>query len=418
MVFALTSCSQDLFEEQIKTSKYKVNYVDSKELKKNARLIESLKKDKLIHTNSLGKIVNDTINKFSIDTDLVKYLQGENFDSYTFKILEEEENYLDNLVLMSQIDGNYLPYIMRYSLTEQDRQALITGSPIDFTNKGKVFLLNNYNIVNDVLGKYSYSEECAMVYTWEEMVTYSIDPNQCDCWGLNETSVSHVLVGTLNCNDGGGGGSSDGSEIGTSPHGGGGGVAGSEFDDVWNSENNPPCPGDPIKNPEICPSSASNSKGGTYGCTRNAFTKCGGVAGKKKHGGVDVACPINQKVYAMYSGTVVSKRDSFENDQYAANSLGNYVEIESVINGEIIRIKYCHLGYVPTLATGLLSQGWPFALTGKSGNAGAKGVTPHIHIQAKKKVGNDWVEIDPLPLFDTNFNPDTQQPTGSKTNCN
>ena len=37
---------------------------------------------------------------------------------------------------------------------------------------------------------------------------------------------------------------------------------------------------------------------------------------------------------------------------------------------------------------------------------------------AKKKVGNEWVEIDPLPLFDTNFNSATHQPTGSKTNCN
>ena len=80
--------------------------------------------------------------------------------------------------------------------------------------------------------------------------------------------------------------------------------------------------------------------------------------------------------------------------------------------------SYSHLGYVEPTVGGYMSQGLPFALSGKSGNAAAKGVTPHLHLQAKKKVGNEWVEIDPLPLFDTNFNSATHQPTGSKTNCN
>lgn len=216
----LFGCSEDLFDEQINNSKFKVNYVDSKGLKKNVELLKSLKKERLIDSNISGRIINDPINNFSIDTDFVKHLQGENFDSYTFNIIEKEENYLDNLVLMSQNDGSYMPYVMRYSFTEQDKQALITGSPIDFTNKGKVLLLNDYNIVSSALGRLMYQEECNMTSTWEEVVTISHDPNQCDCYGPDYVTYSHVLVGSMTCDGGGGGSELD--DVATSPHGGGG----------------------------------------------------------------------------------------------------------------------------------------------------------------------------------------------------
>lgn len=220
IIFMLFGCSEDLFDEQINNSKFKVNYVDSKGLKKNVELLKSLKKERLIDSNISGRIINDPINNFSIDTDFVKHLQGENFDSYTFNIIEKEENYLDNLVLMSQNDGSYMPYVMRYSFTEQDKQALITGSPIDFTNKGKVLLLNDYNIVNSALGRLMYQEECNMTSTWEEVVTISHDPNQCDCYGPDYVTYSHVLVGSMTCDGGGGGSELD--DVATSPHGGGG----------------------------------------------------------------------------------------------------------------------------------------------------------------------------------------------------
>ena len=230
IVFMLFGCSEDLFDEQINDSKFKVNYVDSKGLKKNVELLKSLKKERLIDSNISGRIINDTINNFSIDTDFVKHLQGENFDSYTFKIIEKEESYLDNLVLMSQNDGSYMPYVMRYSFSEQDKLALILGTPIDFTNKGKVLLLNDFNIANNALGRLIYSEECNMTSSWEEVITISHDPNQCDCYGPDYVTYSHVLVGSMTCDGGGGGSELD--DVATSPHSGGEGSGTQTFPDT------------------------------------------------------------------------------------------------------------------------------------------------------------------------------------------
>ena len=76
----LFGCSEDLFDEQINNSKFKVNYVDSKGLKKNVELLKSLKKERLIDSNISGRIINDPINNFSIDTDLkCRMHQNHNF---------------------------------------------------------------------------------------------------------------------------------------------------------------------------------------------------------------------------------------------------------------------------------------------------------------------------------------------------
>ena len=332
----------------------------------------------------------------------------------------------ENLILKSNKTGCFDAILSQYNGTILNSNSLNPTEILSSINQNVNFIYLGQKTLSEINSKFSYNEECfepGYAYLSGNSCASGqhtfTDGSICDYWGTTDMATSggyvYTMVGVSCSNVAGGGGSDIGGGFSTGPNGGG---SGSGLDDIWNSDNNPPCQGDPVKNPKICPSSAGNTNGGTFGCTRNAFTKCGGVAGKKKHGGVDVSCPVNEKVYAMYSGTVVSKRDSFGNTQYAQNSLGNFVEIESVINGETIRIKYCHLGYVPTLATGLLSQGVPFALAGKSGNAGAKSVAAHIHIQAKKKIGNDWIEIDPLPLFDTNFDPNTNEPTGSKSNCN
>ena len=196
----LASCSEDLYETESNKSNYKVSYVNSVAIEKNKELLKTLKEKKIIKTNSLNRIIIDTVNNFSIDTDFVKFLQGPNFNSYTFKVIEQEENYLDNLVLVSHAGAPYSAFIMRYNLTEQEKIALNTGQTIDFTNKAKVLKLSNSNIANEALGKLIYYEECNWVSSWQEIIT--ITPCPIDgCWGAEwtGTSVSHVLVGSWVC---------------------------------------------------------------------------------------------------------------------------------------------------------------------------------------------------------------------------
>jgi hypothetical protein len=88
-IFSLFSCSEDLYETESNNSNYKVSYVNSVAIQNNKELVKILRNEKIIKTNSLNKIVIDTVNNFSIDTDFVKFLQGPNFNSYTFTIMEQ-----------------------------------------------------------------------------------------------------------------------------------------------------------------------------------------------------------------------------------------------------------------------------------------------------------------------------------------
>ncbi|CAM4358872.1 hypothetical protein [Flavobacterium terrigena] len=226
MIFVQFSCSEELYEEKINQTSYSVRYVNSEFYKKNKSLINTLEHNKI---NNISKIINDTINGITIDTDLVKYVESQENNSYTFMVLNQDGNFLDNLVLMSQSDGTYQPYLLRHYLSSLEINALNTNQNINFTNKTKVFKITESNIVTDVFDKIGL-EDCVVNYTTEEVVTLTpID--QCDCFPTAfEESFSHVLIGDMICTQGGGGGG--GSEIVTSPHSIGGGGPVTPCDDL------------------------------------------------------------------------------------------------------------------------------------------------------------------------------------------
>lgn len=181
-------------------------------------------------------------------------------------------------------------------------------------------------------------------------------------------------------------------------------------------EKDKPCPGDPLKKPKICPSSPTNQEGGTYGCTRKDPNRtCDGYVGKKRHNGLDLSGNVNDKVYNMYSGTVVSMRNNMGTTEYRANSLGNYIEIESVVNGETIRIKYCHMGNINVQIGSQVVQGAWIGGIGRSGNAGAKGVSTHLHLQSSIKVGGNFEITNPINFLSTQFDENSLEPIN---NCN
>lgn len=171
-----------------------------------------------------------------------------------------------------------------------------------------------------------------------------------------------------------------------------------------------PCAGDPVANPEIVSSGSSGKKGGTFGCTRTANTSCGGVYGKKNHDGLDIKAGVNKSVFAMYSGTISSIRNTFSPGEYKQNSYGNFVVITTVINGVTRNIKYNPLNNV-SVTQGPINVGDIIGLTGNTGNANnpkAKvKVIPHIHLQV---FNSNWSQsLDPEDYlktkFDSNYNP-------------
>jgi len=169
-----------------------------------------------------------------------------------------------------------------------------------------------------------------------------------------------------------------------------------------------PCPGNPVKNPEIVSSGASGKKGGTFGCTRADNTTCGGVYGRKKHDGLDIKADVNENAFAMYSGTISSIRNTFSPGEYKKDSYGNFVVITTVINGITYNIKYNHLNSVSVVKGQTIKVGDIIGLTGNTGNANPPNskVIPHIHLQV---FNSNWSqslnpEIYLQTKFDSNYN--------------
>lgn len=175
-----------------------------------------------------------------------------------------------------------------------------------------------------------------------------------------------------------------------------------------------PCPGDPIENVEIVKPGASGLKGGTFGCTRFNSTKtCGGVKGKKKHDGMDIKADVNTPTFSMYDGEVSQIRNSFSPGQYLYGSYGNFVITKSTINGQTVFMKYNHLNQVLVSVGDKVKAGQIIGMNGNTGNAAAKGVTPHIHLQV---FNTAWKSINPIDFLKTKF--DSNFESIKSTDCN
>lgn len=103
----------------------------------------------------------------------------------------------------------------------------------------------------------------------------------------------------------------------------------------------------------------------------------------------------------MYKGKVSSLRNTFSEGEYKKNSYGNYIIIKSTVNGNTIYIRYNHLNKVSVKKDQDISVGQIIGLNGNTGNAAAKGVTPHIHIQI---LDSSWKSINPADYLKTKFN--------------
>jgi hypothetical protein len=175
------------------------------------------------------------------------------------------------------------------------------------------------------------------------------------------------------------------------------------------TNNTKPCAGDPVKNPTLAPSRPGNYKGGTFGYTRISET-----GDPKFHDGIDITAVPGTDIFSMYDGEITALQNSFAAGDYRKNSYGNYVEIRSTVNGQVVYLKFNHLDETAaSLSVGVtISQGNLIGKSGTTGNASRPGIIPHLHIQAKDTNRN---KTDPQPLFATKLDPET----GKGTNpCN
>jgi hypothetical protein len=367
------------------------------------------------------------------------------------KILEmDNKSYYNILIERAVVDSTYfenLFLIIDNSVAVEDVSAYIvkyTPSTISHNTTHHSFNFQGDIKVNPLVQRMTYNCYTVCVTICHDLVQNSeySEPHVLGIYCTGNNTTEECSTECKWTNDGGSSSDEDASTgqsdtgFGTNTSGGGSSSAGNASSppndcgvcnphlpvvpvkDLPEEEDfGPPCPGDPIKSPTICPSSIGNKAGGTYGCTRNNPEKtCEGYIGKKKHGGLDIQGKVNDHVYNMHSGKVISFRNTFGNVEYKKDSLGNFVEIESVVNGQVIRIKYCHLANVPQYGIGqIINQGIMIGDIGRSGNAGDPNVKTHLHLQTKQKNGTIWQPSNPINYLNTTFNSNFMPLT---TNCN
>lgn len=138
---------------------------------------------------------------------------------------------------------------------------------------------------------------------------------------------------------------------------------------------------------------------------------CGGVRGKKRHGGLDLKANENTPLKILYSGTVVDRTPA---SQITAprtrgkGAFGNVLVIQSTMpNGDIIKVRYAHMNTINVLFGATVTAGDFAGNSGKTGNARGKSVTAHVHIDVlKKQTNGSFTFVNPEDYIQTKFDND------------
>ena len=129
----------------------------------------------------------------------------------------------------------------------------------------------------------------------------------------------------------------------------------------------------------------------------------------RKHHGIDLKAVKKDDLMSILDGEVVTTKSTFKSDQYAANSFGNKVIIESKVRGSTVRIMYCHLDSVLVKEGDSVTNEDIIGKVGKTGNAAKMADSEvHVHIEAatggsSPSKGNNANRVNPELYMPTKF---------------
>jgi len=125
IVFMLSSCEKDLYEDALKESKINVEQISLKNQSSkviiNQKLYDAVSKLKRKNVN--GKIVFDSANNIYFDDEKGIKISKEDYESYTFKIINENEK-LENLFFSKNKFGGFDVFKVKYDFTEEQIKYL------------------------------------------------------------------------------------------------------------------------------------------------------------------------------------------------------------------------------------------------------------------------------------------------------
>ena len=106
-------------------------------------------------------------------------------------------------------------------------------------------------------------------------------------------------------------------------------------------------------------------------------------SGNRRHGGIDLAAPLESPVRAIRSGWVVTVARH--------PGRGLYIDLD---HGNHLRSRYAHLHGASVEEGARVRQGEVIGAVGKTGNARHRAIVPHVHLE----VWRDGERIDPHTL--------------------
>ncbi len=238
IAFINFGCNEDfeVLNHTNSDNKIKVKPITLQDVQKNSKAFEKLTipKSRLNANSSINRIINDTINNFSVETNYGVYIETENYHSYTFKVLRPNgSNYLLENIVVSKLNAlEYETILYQYDITEHELHMIDHGEFVDLQGKINKIFLENSNITTEVTGKYYYNGHCYEdnpVYVAGALCSSGehsfFQGNECDYWGgPGSATYGYYTWQTIevDCDDNGGGGGSGG----TSSHNGGSGGSG------------------------------------------------------------------------------------------------------------------------------------------------------------------------------------------------
>jgi len=212
LLLLFSSCEKELYDDAIQTERnIRISKISIKDpsVFNNRNLMSEIQriKEKQSIDQATGKIVYDSINHFYFDDENGLKIESGDYESYTFKIYRANENNdLENIIFTSKTNGEFDSKIIKYNLTEAQKESILDNEEVDFSN------------VNTEITSLSR----ALYIPCYEFIHH---PAQINSAGGVE--FSYIEVVEVDCPDEGGGGTGGGTGSGTGGYDGPSGGIGS-----------------------------------------------------------------------------------------------------------------------------------------------------------------------------------------------
>ncbi|MGH1384456.1 hypothetical protein [Kordia sp.] len=271
MMLSFTNCQNDTvteIQQEEATEKefpFKTTLLTKQDIEANSKLSNQMRSLTNIQSSNIGKsIYNDTYG-FTVDTDIVKFIEHteNNSHSYTFPIERENNtgNELENLVFTYDATlDDYAASLVTYHFSASQRQELLINGHISSSSYDMSYEPISVNI-DDVMNKSSIALPCTTNFTvyhltpdTNEIFLYSSTignvHNECQHEDANgDTTCTTYTTVSIDCPDGGSAGAQTGNT--SDPTSGGGGNSNNENTSPDDTEEQPNIVTSPLTRNEV-----------------------------------------------------------------------------------------------------------------------------------------------------------------------